>query len=98
MATREGARAIGLDDDIGSIAVGKKADLIMVDHRALHQAPGGDPYSQLVYASSPADVLLTVVDGEIVARGGEVTWADRTAIAAEARIAAHGLMARAGLT
>ena len=98
MATREGARAIGLDADIGSVAVGKKADLIMVGRQALHQTPGEDPYSQLVYASGPDDVRLTVVDGTIVARDGEVTWADRAALAAEARVATRGLIARAGLT
>jgi cytosine/adenosine deaminase-related metal-dependent hydrolase len=69
-----------------------------VDHLALHQAPGADPYSQLVYACSSTDVRLTVVDGEIVARDGELTWADRAGMTADARAAARGLMDRAGLT
>jgi 5-methylthioadenosine/S-adenosylhomocysteine deaminase len=97
MATREGARAVGLEQDIGSIAVGKKADIIVVDRQAPHQAPGEDPYSQVVYASGPSDVRVTIVDGEIVARDGELAWAERAAVAAEARVAARGLIARAGV-
>jgi cytosine/adenosine deaminase-related metal-dependent hydrolase len=97
MATREGAKAIGLEAEIGSLVIGRKADLIMVDRQALHQTPGDDPYSQLVYASSPSDVRLTMVDGAIVSRDGELTWADRAAVAAEARVTARDLMTRAGL-
>ena len=51
MATREGARALGQAGDIGSIETGKKADLIVVSTRGVHQAPPADPYSPLVYAS-----------------------------------------------
>ncbi len=87
MATREGATAIGLESDIGTIAIGKKADLIVVDRDAVHQGPGGDPYSQLVYSSGPSDVRLTVIDGRIVARDGELMWADRAEVAADG---AHG--------
>jgi 5-methylthioadenosine/S-adenosylhomocysteine deaminase len=97
MATREGAKALGLEEDIGSLTIGKKADLIVLGRQAPHQAPGEDPYSQIVYASGPSDVRLTMVDGEIVTRDGELTWGDRRAVAAEARVAARGLMARAGL-
>src|SRR5262245_48180572 len=60
MATREGARALGLDKEIGSIAPGRRADLIVVDTRGVHQVPGRDPYSVLVYASRPTDVMATV--------------------------------------
>ena len=97
MATREGARALGLDQEIGSIEVGKKADVIVVDADALHQAPGRDPYSVLVYAARPTDVRVTVVDGVVVARQGELTWEDRSAIVSEARAAAQALMTRAGV-
>jgi len=97
MATRDGARALGLEREIGSIEPGKRADLIVVGADAPHQTPGGDPYSVLVYASGPRDVRLTMVDGEIVARDGDVVWADRGRIAADARTAARLLMTRAGL-
>jgi 5-methylthioadenosine/S-adenosylhomocysteine deaminase len=97
MATRDGARALGLDREIGSIEPGKRADLIVVGADAVHQTPGGDPYSRLVYASGPRDVRLTMVDGEVVARDGELSWADRREVAADARTAARLLVGRAGL-
>jgi 5-methylthioadenosine/S-adenosylhomocysteine deaminase len=95
MATREGARAIGLGSEVGTIEVGRKADLIMVDSRGVHQVPGQDPYSTLVYASQPTDVRLTVIDGRIVARDGALTWAETGAIGEEARQAAEMLRTKA---
>jgi cytosine/adenosine deaminase-related metal-dependent hydrolase len=97
MATRDGARALGLDAEIGSVTIGKKADLIVVDTQGVHQLPGRDPYSVLVYATRATDVRVTIVDGAIVARSGELTWADSRAIAAEAREAAAVLLRRAGI-
>jgi 5-methylthioadenosine/S-adenosylhomocysteine deaminase len=97
MATREGARALGLEADIGSIEVGKKADVIVVDMGALHQAPGGDPYSRLVYASRPSDVRATVIDGVVVARNGQVLWEDAARVRAAAIKAQRALTTRAGL-
>lgn len=98
MATREGARALGLDADIGSIEVGKKADVIVVDAGGLHQAPGGDPYSRLVYACRASDVRATVIDGVVVAQNGQVLWEDAGRIRAAAIDAQRMLVARAGLT
>jgi len=97
MATREGARALGLDDQIGSLEPGKRADLILVDVRAPHLAPAPDPYSTLVYAARGTDVRLTVVDGRPLVEEGRLTWADPEEIAAEAREASRRLAARAGL-
>lgn len=97
MATREGARALGLDADIGSIEPGKRADVIVVGTGGVHQRPGRDPYATLVYASRPTDVRVTIVDGRVVAERGELTWGDPRAIAAEADAAARTLIARAGV-
>ena len=97
MATREGARALGLDADIGSIEAGKKADLILVEAAGLHQTPASDPYVRLVFSSRAPDVRLTMVDGEIVARDGEIVWADRGAIVAEADDAARRLIEKSGI-
>ncbi len=97
MATREGARALGLAHEIGSIERGKRADLIIVDQQAIHQAPGGDPYSTLVYATRSSDVLLTMIDGHVVARGGQVAWADKEDLAEAGRRAGRVLVRRAGL-
>ena len=95
MATCDGAHALGLAREIGSVELGKRADLIVVGTNAVHQAPGVDPYSLLVYASDPSDVRMTMVDGQIVARAGELEWADRRAIVADAAEAAGRLRARA---
>ena len=66
MATRAGARTLGLEDEIGSLEVGKRADVIVVDRDRPHLAPGPDPYSTLVYAARGSDVRTTIVDGEVL--------------------------------
>jgi 5-methylthioadenosine/S-adenosylhomocysteine deaminase len=98
MATREGARALGLDDEIGSIEPGKRADLIVVERDRPHLAPDVDPWSTLVYAARGTDVRLTMVDGEILVRDFGLTVLDGAEIAADARHAAAELAARAGLS
>jgi cytosine/adenosine deaminase-related metal-dependent hydrolase len=97
MATREGARALGLDDQIGSIETGKRADLILVDRDRPHLVPGNDPYSTLVYSARGTDVSATIVDGNVLVRGGELVGEDPAAISAEARKQAAQLLARAGV-
>ena len=69
MATREGARAMGLEDTIGSIEVGKRADLVVVDAQAPHLAPGTDPWSTIVYSARGTDVRFVLV-GRRAARPG----------------------------
>ena len=91
MATREGARALGLDHEIGSIEVGKKADLILVD------AQGPVPYSTIVYASRGTDVRTTIVDGQVLIDNATPTRWDFNEIAATARAEATALAARANL-
>ena len=98
MATRAGARTLGLDTDIGSIEVGKKADLIVVDRDRPHLAPGPDPYSTIVYAARGSDVRATVVDGELLVDDFLPVRVDRAAVAAEARSAARELASRAAIT
>ncbi|HKW00677.1 MAG TPA: 5'-deoxyadenosine deaminase [Vicinamibacterales bacterium] len=97
MATREGAHALGLDREIGSVEPGKRADLIVVATGDVQHVPGTDPYSTLVYACSPADVRVTMVDGVVVAQHGQLAWADRGDVAAAATSASRSLLARAGL-
>lgn len=95
MATREGARALGLDADIGSVEPGKKADLIVVSRSGLHQQPALDPYATLVYGSRASDVEYTLVDGQVVAEHGHTVWADSGALVAESQAAARLLRDRA---
>ncbi|HEX5214146.1 MAG TPA: 5'-deoxyadenosine deaminase [Vicinamibacterales bacterium] len=94
MATRGGARALGLDREIGTIAPGYKADLIVVENHSVHHQPGRDPYATLVYSARPTDVRVTIVDGEVVAHDGELSWADVDEIRLNAADAAARLLAR----
>ncbi|MEW6259672.1 MAG: amidohydrolase [Thermodesulfobacteriota bacterium] len=65
-ATSDGARALGMADSIGSLEVGKKADLIVIDTDQPHLTPIYNPYSHLVYCVSGADVIHSIIDGRLV--------------------------------
>jgi 5-methylthioadenosine/S-adenosylhomocysteine deaminase len=97
MATRNGARTLGLDAEIGSIERGKHADLFLVARNRPHTAPDADPFSSIVYAARPDDVRMTMVDGEILVRDFASTRTDAAAVAVAAREQARALAARAGL-
>jgi 5-methylthioadenosine/S-adenosylhomocysteine deaminase len=97
MATREGARALGLEAEIGSIEPGKRADLILVERDRPHLAPDRDPWSTLAFAARGSDVRMTMVDGEILVDGFELTKVDPAAVTAEARRATAELVTRAGI-
>ena len=79
MATREGARALGLDAEIGSIEVGQQADLIVVDRDRPHLATCPDPVSAIVYAARPSDVRTTIVAGEVIVDNFALVRADAAA-------------------
>lgn len=68
MATIGGARALHMEDSIGSIEVGKRADIVLVDFNGLNQTPMYNVYSHLVYATKSNDVHTVVIDGRIVMR------------------------------
>lgn len=97
MATRAGALTLGLDHEIGSIEVGKKADLIVVERDRPHLAPGPDPYSTLVYAARGSDVRTTIVDGQILVNDFAPVRVDRAEVARSARSAAQDVATRAGI-
>lgn len=73
MVTFGGARALGLDADIGSLAVGKKADLIALDLRRPHLVPMYDPFSTLVYSAGGSDVIHVMVDGILRVENGRLS-------------------------
>ncbi|HXI88658.1 MAG TPA: 5'-deoxyadenosine deaminase [Blastocatellia bacterium] len=80
MATIDGARALGLDKEIGSIEAGKRADLTLLNLQALHTTPHPDPVSTIVYAAEASDVETVIIDGRIVMREGELTTLDQRAV------------------
>ena len=85
MATLGGARALDLEDRIGSLAPGKRADLIVVALDQPHALPLYDAYSALAYALKGSDVETTIVDGRILMRDRKLLTLDVAAIAAKAR-------------
>ncbi len=84
MATIGGARALGLDAEIGSIEPGKKADLVLLDAEAPHFVPLNDPLTQLVYGETGQAVQTVIVNGEVVLDGGHPTRFDPAPLVAEA--------------
>ena len=85
MATIDGARALGLDRLIGSIAVGKKADLIVIDTRKPHLTPMYHPVSHMVYAARGADVSATIIGGRVLMKDRRLLHLDLEKIMADAR-------------
>ena len=85
MATMGGARALGMDQQIGSLEPGKRADLIVVSMRSARQTPMYDPISHLVYVTRGDDVQTTVVHGKVLMRDRKMLTLDEPAILAEAR-------------
>jgi 5-methylthioadenosine/S-adenosylhomocysteine deaminase len=88
MATIGGARVIGRQDRLGSIEAGKLADLLVVRMDSARQTPLYDPVSHLVYVTRGDDVETTIVNGQVLMRGGKVLTLDEPAVLADARQAA----------
>ena len=78
MATLGGARALGMEDRLGSLEAGKRADLIVVDLSAPRLHPLYDPVSHLVYAAKGSDVRHVVIEGKVVLRDRKVTTLDES--------------------
>ncbi len=95
LATIDGARALGLDHRIGSLEVGKSADVTIVATDGLHALPGGDPVSRVVYSARGSDVRHVFASGRWVVRDGELATLDAKRVAAAARREGKKLLARA---
>lgn len=96
MATIDGARALGLGRAIGSIEIGKRADLIVVE-AGLGGEPCDDPWSRLVWSGRAADVRDVVIDGNVAVRDRRCLALDEEAVRADARAQAKRLLRRSGL-
>lgn len=95
MATIDGARALGLEQEIGSIETGKRADMIVVDLNQLHSIPSPDVVSALVYSAQAADVRTTIIDGRLVMRVRQLLTLNESSVIDEANREAIALAARA---
>jgi len=96
MATINGAKAMGLEDEIGSLEVGKRADFVALDMDKPHLVPAPDPVSALVFAANGSDVDTVVIDGQIVVRQRQVLTMDEERILGQARERAERLYHRVG--
>lgn len=91
MATIEGARGLGLGHLIGSIEVGKRADIVVMAADAVAAVPRHSPYSSLVYALGKAEVRHVLLDGQMVVEDGTVTRIDEAEVSRELSMTVHQL-------
>lgn len=99
LATIRGAEALGMASEIGSLEVGKRADLAGIDLEQLHTLPGTEAnvYSQLVYAARSSDVRLTVVDGRVLYQDGQLLTIDEAEVKRQVPEVLKRLLVRAGV-
>ncbi|KAL2218212.1 atrazine chlorohydrolase/guanine deaminase [Thermoascus aurantiacus ATCC 26904] len=97
MATINGAKALGLEQSIGSLEVGKKADFVVINMRKVHLQPFFSPVSAIVYTATGRDVEMVVVDGKVVVADGSLTTMDEEEIWKDAQARAKDIVERAGL-
>ena len=96
MATIEGARCLGLSDQIGTLESGKRADLVLVDFDKPHLTPRHNVVSHLVYAAGASDVDSTMVNGKFLLRGGKWQTLDVRKVQRECQRRGSDLAQRAG--
>jgi 5-methylthioadenosine/S-adenosylhomocysteine deaminase len=96
MATIQGARALGLEKQIGSLEAGKRADVIVVSTASARMTPMYQPVSHLVYAAHGEDVRTVMVNGRVLMRDRRMLTLDEPAILAEAQKLANQVRAAVG--
>jgi cytosine/adenosine deaminase-related metal-dependent hydrolase len=98
LATLQGARALGLDDAIGSIEPGKRADLVLFDTRRAEWRTLFNPVNNLVYNADGRSVHTVVVDGRVVVEDHRPTFVDEWQLIQKAQELGEGLLARTGIS
>ncbi|MFT8317821.1 MAG: 5'-deoxyadenosine deaminase [Sporolactobacillus sp.] len=99
MATIDGAKAVGMEREIGSLEAGKKADLSILNLNHFHSSPsfGVDPISRIVYSAMSSDVETTIINGRIVMKDRQMLTIDQSLVLHEANQAIKRLSKRTGL-
>ncbi|MDI3483725.1 MAG: 5-methylthioadenosine/S-adenosylhomocysteine deaminase [Methanobacteriaceae archaeon] len=95
MATINGAAALGMADEIGTIEANKKADLALINTKRSHLTPWRNPASHLVYAASGCDIETVICDGEILMENGKLKSLDEKYVIELAESAAEDLISKA---
>jgi cytosine/adenosine deaminase-related metal-dependent hydrolase len=96
MATMGGATAMGLDQEIGSLEVGKKADLVILDLNNFHTYPSTnvDPISRIVYSATRGDVETTIINGKVVMENRIMKTIDKSIVLKESNKSIKRLLSR----
>jgi 5-methylthioadenosine/S-adenosylhomocysteine deaminase len=94
MATINGAKALGLEKKVGSLEVGKKADIVLIDFSKPHLTPLHDVYASIVYSAHGSDVDTVIVDGRILMEDRQVKTLDEQAVMGKAEETAFNLLSR----
>ncbi|MGQ9507256.1 MAG: amidohydrolase [Candidatus Bathycorpusculaceae bacterium] len=94
MATINGAKALGLTDKIGSLEIGKRADIILIEFSKPHLKPLHDVFASLVYSVRGSDVETVIVDGKVIMENRHVKTLDEASIMRKAEKTASDLLAR----
>jgi 5-methylthioadenosine/S-adenosylhomocysteine deaminase len=99
MATLGGARAMGWENEIGSLEEGKKADMVLISLDGWHTRPrnAADVYSQLVYQAQASDVTATIVDGRLLMQDGHLLSIDEESVKVATETSLQRVCRRAGL-
>ena len=97
MATKGGARALGLENEIGSLEVGKRADVTILDLERLHTTPRPDVVSTVVYAAEARDVRTVLIEGRVVLLDGELRTLDEREVITDAIRQQELIRQRAGI-
>jgi cytosine/adenosine deaminase-related metal-dependent hydrolase len=97
MATIHGARALGMEKDIGSLEIGKKADLIVIDMTGPDWIPRYNPIQNLVYSASGSSVDTVVIDGKIVMERREIKTVDEERVLRTCQERSKGILHRSGV-
>ncbi len=85
MATVDAAKALRLDKEIGTLEVGKKADIVILSRKSLSMNPDGDPASQIVYGAHPNDVAYVFVDGKMLVDKSKLTSVKEESVIEQSR-------------
>ncbi len=97
MATINGARALGMEDEIGSLEIGKTADVIIVDMKEADWIPLYNPIQNLIYSSSGSSVQTVIIDGNIVMENREIKTVDEEEVLSKCQELTKGILERSGV-